>query len=65
MIGTISSGISFQQRDIFSIYTFCWDVAMYKWKVHSWEPQLFHLSIIFVYENSNSANQKNIFQLYS
>jgi hypothetical protein len=35
MIGTTSSGISYQLRDIYSIYRCCWDLATYKWKVHT------------------------------
>jgi hypothetical protein len=32
--GTIS-GISYQLRDIYSIYRCCWNVATYEWKVHN------------------------------
>jgi hypothetical protein len=35
MIGTTSSEISYQLRDIYSICRCCWKVATYKWKVHN------------------------------
>jgi hypothetical protein len=35
MIGTISSGISGQLRDVYSICRFCWNIATYKWKVRN------------------------------
>ena len=35
LIGTTSSGISYQLRDIYSICRCCWIVATQKWKVHN------------------------------
>jgi hypothetical protein len=35
LIGTTSSGISYQLRDIYSICRCCWNVATYEWKVHN------------------------------
>jgi hypothetical protein len=35
LIGTTSSGISYQLRDRYSICGCCWNVATYKWKVHN------------------------------
>ena len=35
MIATISSGISNQLRDIYSICRCCWNVATYKLKIHN------------------------------
>ena len=35
LIGTTSSVISYHQRDIYSIYRCCWNVATYKWKVYN------------------------------
>ena len=35
LIGTTNSGISYQLREIYSIFRCCWNVATYKWKVHN------------------------------
>ena len=35
LIGTTSSGIAYQLRDIYSICRCCRNVATYKWKVHN------------------------------
>jgi hypothetical protein len=40
-IGTTSSGISYQLRDIYSICRCCWNVATYEWKVHNGKIQGF------------------------
>jgi hypothetical protein len=55
LTGTTSSRISYQLRDIYSIYRCCWNVAIYKWKVYngtiillSWqEPQALEYRIIW------------------
>jgi hypothetical protein len=35
LIGTTSFGISYQLREIYSTCRYCWNVAIYKWKVHN------------------------------
>jgi hypothetical protein len=35
LIGTTTSGISYQLREIYSICMCCWNVATYKWEVHN------------------------------
>jgi hypothetical protein len=38
MIGTTSSRISYQLRDIYPIRRSCWNNATYEWKVHNGKP---------------------------
>jgi hypothetical protein len=47
MVGTTSSGISYQLRDIYSICRCCWDVATYTWKVHNGEIELISFVVKF------------------
>jgi hypothetical protein len=55
LTGITSSRISYQLRDIYSMYRYCWNVATYKWKVYngtiillSWqEPQALEYRIIW------------------
>jgi hypothetical protein len=35
LIGTTSSGISYQLREIYSTCRYCWNVVTYRWKVHN------------------------------
>jgi hypothetical protein len=47
MIATISSGISNQLRDIYSICRCCWNVAIYKWKVHNGKIEIISFGVKF------------------
>jgi hypothetical protein len=47
MIGTTSSGISDQLRDIYSICRCCWDVATYKWRVHNGKIEIISFVVKF------------------
>ena len=40
MIGTTSSGISDQLREIYSICRCSWNVATYEWKAHNWKIEI-------------------------
>jgi len=42
MLGTRSSGISYQLRDIYTICRHCWNVATYKWKVHNGKIEIMY-----------------------
>jgi hypothetical protein len=48
LIGTTSSGISYQLRDIYSICRCCWNVATYEWKVHNRKIEI--ISFVVKYE---------------
>lgn len=39
LIGNTNFGIWYQQRGIYSICRFCWNVDSYKWKIHSGKIQ--------------------------
>jgi hypothetical protein len=52
MIETASSGISYQLRDMYSIRRCCWNVAIYKRKVHHGK-----IKIIYVPFLTSSHNQ--------
>jgi hypothetical protein len=51
LIGTTSSGISYHLREIYSICRCCWNVATYKWKVHSGNiySDMLCSSVLFVF----------------
>ena len=49
LIGTTSSGISYQLRDIYSICRCCWNVATYEWKVHNRKIEI--ISFVVKYES--------------
>jgi hypothetical protein len=42
-----SSGISYHLRDIYSIYRCCWNVAIYKWKVHNGKIEIISFVVKF------------------
>jgi hypothetical protein len=46
---TTSSGISYQLRDIYSIYRCCWNVVAYEWKVYNGKSEI--ISSNFVLSN--------------
>jgi hypothetical protein len=48
MIGSTSSGISYQLRDIYSIYRCCWNVATYKWKIHNGNIEKISFLVMFL-----------------
>jgi hypothetical protein len=63
LIGTTSSQIQYQLRDVYSICRCCWSVATYEWKVHNgnieiisfavfnpWGPTLFADLFLYSYE---------------
>ena len=47
LIGTTRSGISLQQRDIYSICSCCWNVATYRWKVHNRNMEIISFIVKF------------------
>ena len=49
VIGTTSSGISDQLRDVYSICRCCWNVATYKWKVHNGKIEIISFSFVVKY----------------
>ena len=49
LIGTTSSGISYQLRDIYSICRCCWNVATYKRKVHKGKIEIISFVVKFHY----------------
>ena len=53
LIGTTSSGIWYQLRDIYSIYRCCWNVATYKWKVHNGKIEIVSFVVKFVLNRSS------------
>jgi hypothetical protein len=47
MIETTSSGISDQPRDIYSICSYCLNVATYEWKVHNGKIEIISFVVKF------------------
>jgi hypothetical protein len=47
LIGTTSSGISYQLREIYSICRCCWNVATYEWKVHNGKIEIISFVVKF------------------
>ena len=45
--GTTSSGISYHLRDIYCICRCCWNVAIYKWKVHNGKIEIISFVVKF------------------
>jgi hypothetical protein len=48
MIGTTSSRISYQLRDIYPIRRCCWNNATYEWKVHNGKMEIFSFVVSFL-----------------
>jgi hypothetical protein len=47
LIGTTSSGIYYQLGDIYSICRWCWNVAIYEWKVHNEKIEIISFVVKF------------------
>ena len=47
LIGTTISGMSYHLRDIYSICRCCWNVAIYKWKVHNEKIEIISFVVEF------------------
>jgi len=48
MLGTTSSRISDQLRDIYSIFRCYWNVATYKWKVHNRKIKMYGIYVLLI-----------------
>jgi hypothetical protein len=53
LTGTISSGISDQLRDIYSICRCCWNVATYKWKVLNVKIEIISFVVVSCFSTDN------------
>jgi hypothetical protein len=61
MIATISSGISNQLRDIYSICRCCWNVATYKLKIHNGKIEIFTFHYIDNVLSLNNSKFRDFF----